>query len=1137
MVPASVTADNRYLAADGTWTDLPAQVGLFSEDTDGIVPGPTAAEIGNGTPGSAELLAADGNWVPISSYANTQARAGTVSAGGSNFNKVWKTDGAGNPAWRDEGLSISSHDTDGAYLITNNPSFSAYLWYKDVEVSGPRLFIEIDNPPPASDSTVYLREGDSFHIGDYRSMSAFTQAFLVSTPDASKIEEVYQVMLLRSADQGAIDFYLNNPTTYPSMTEIALFVGYSAEYTIHTDSIINHPIYIYNDNDLSTALFRSDDYESYVDNHADLAAAYAAYVSGGGTQSKNEWGLNHYVANGRGEGRYIIKLNSVGAGNFTYQCVNHPNAMTGSIIVFGEDVDDGSPASPGGVGTIPGPGLEITLEDIRNKINELAIKSKTNIFSTDTDGLVPGPLASEASEFLRGDGNWAPIPSANVTTSPEPAPTGASDGDLWFNETTGELYVYISGTGWVQTNGGGAGGGGGVTYLATPYALLDVGVTYEGSDPTGSTAATTAWGTNQGVYQTFNIPTSEVPSEATGILLRVKTTSNDDDGVACNTKVYIKTSSYAERMISHSFSPNNSDDGSSDVNNLTVPYTSSIDIKYDGKGPATHNNAKVYIDGYITGGGGVGGGANVTTDTVAPTNPSDGDLWFDESVGKLYVYVDTVSAWVQANGGGGGGGSGIFASGRVQISDGALQSGSYNTASSSLISASEFQITLSSTAPDDAVVFLTSENTGSFTADANFDIEFRWGADGTDRSVINARIANSDDEYLNFVVLSSTTGGGGGAWSSGWVNTDGTTAVANGATLNFTHGLGTTDLTFNVYWSHSSTGLDSVMVNNAEIGSSGTDTMGLQIQSVTTNDVTIQLSNLGFIRLESDGRRSGDPDYDAGYIKVVAYSGGGGGVGGGANVTTDTVAPTNPSDGDLWFDESVGKLYVYVDTVSAWVQANGGGGGGASYSTGWVNTDGTNQVAGSTFLTFTHNLGENAIIQVYAALDSSGDTATLISGGIEAHSSNGWYNCVVTNVTSTTCDIYLAASGWRSTQQNGTAHVWSGSYIKVIVSGGGGSGGGPRAYVAFDGSTTGLPISNSNNISSITDNATGDYTINYANTINNPVITLGRSYNLGNENMYLTSVTDNSCRIKITKDTEGATLAGRDFDYIAVTIN
>lgn len=172
--------------------------------------------------------------------------------------------------------------------------------------------------------------------------------------------------------------------------------------------------------------------------------------------------------------------------------------------------------------------------------------------------------------------------------------------------------------------------------------------------------------------------------------------------------------------------------------------------------------------------------------------------------------------------------------------------------------------------------------------------------------------------------------GGGASWSTGWVNTDGVTAVANGATLNFTHNLGTTDLTFNVYWSPNSSGTDSVMVNNAEIGSASTDALGLQIQSLTTTSVTIQLSNFGFIELLSNGTRSGHPDFNDGYIKVVASSGGGtsggGTSGGGASVTTDTVAPTDPSDGDLWFNETTGELYVYVDTVSGWVQTNGGSG-------------------------------------------------------------------------------------------------------------------------------------------------------------------------------------------------------------------
>ena len=57
---------------------------------------------------------------------------------------------------------------------------------------------------------------------------------------------------------------------------------------------------------------------------------------------------------------------------------------------------------------------------------------------------------------------------------------------------------------------------------------------------------------------------------------------------------------------------------------------------------------------------------------------------------------------------------------------------------------------------------------------------------------------------------------------------------------------------------------------------------------------------------------------------------------GGASVTVSETAPSNPAEGDLWFDPSVLKTFVYYNDGSAnqWVQSNptgsGGGGGGAS---------------------------------------------------------------------------------------------------------------------------------------------------------------------------------------------------------------
>ena len=59
--------------------------------------------------------------------------------------------------------------------------------------------------------------------------------------------------------------------------------------------------------------------------------------------------------------------------------------------------------------------------------------------------------------------------------------------------------------------------------------------------------------------------------------------------------------------------------------------------------------------------------------------------------------------------------------------------------------------------------------------------------------------------------------------------------------------------------------------------------------------------------------------------------------GGGSSVTTDTTAPSNPLDGDLWFNENEAELYVFASSIDSWIQTNGGGGsGGEVYDSGWT---------------------------------------------------------------------------------------------------------------------------------------------------------------------------------------------------------
>ena len=64
-------------------------------------------------------------------------------------------------------------------------------------------------------------------------------------------------------------------------------------------------------------------------------------------------------------------------------------------------------------------------------------------------------------------------------------------------------------------------------------------------------------------------------------------------------------------------------------------------------------NSSQWVDTSPIGSGGGGGGATVTTDDNAPSNPSDGDLWWKSNEGQLKVYYQDVnsSQWVDTGGG------------------------------------------------------------------------------------------------------------------------------------------------------------------------------------------------------------------------------------------------------------------------------------------------------------------------------------------------------------------------------------------------------------------------------------------------------------------------------------------------------
>jgi hypothetical protein len=157
-------------------------------------------------------------------------------------------------------------------------------------------------------------------------------------------------------------------------------------------------------------------------------------------------------------------------------------------------------------------------------------------------------------------------------------------------------------------------------------------------------------------------------------------------------------------------------------------------------------------------------------------------------------------------------------------------------------------------------------------------------------------------------------------------------------------------------------------------------------------------------------------DYD-----WVAQSGGGGG---GASVTSSDTAPSSPSAGDLWYDTTTLRLYVYYNdgSSSQWVKANPSGSSGALVQ----ESAPTNPAAGnlwfdpSTLETYVYyNDGDsNQWVQTNPAASSAGTTVyssvddlplSGVETGAQAFVSStsrlylwngtGWYNIALINTT------------------------------------------------------------------------------------------------------------------------------------------
>ena len=103
-------------------------------------------------------------------------------------------------------------------------------------------------------------------------------------------------------------------------------------------------------------------------------------------------------------------------------------------------------------------------------------------------------------------------------------------------------------------------------------------------------------------------------------------------------------------------------------------------------------------------------------------------------------------------------------------------------------------------------------------------------------------------------------------YSTGWVNTDGSTSVANAALLTFTHNLSTTDLGVTIYAADDSSGTNPYIVSPTDASA---NSYGAQVNAISTTQLSVQLGASGFIALNASGAAVGT-SWASKYIKVVA---------------------------------------------------------------------------------------------------------------------------------------------------------------------------------------------------------------------------------------------------------------------------
>ena len=324
-------------------------------------------------------------------------------------------------------------------------------------------------------------------------------------------------------------------------------------------------------------------------------------------------------------------------------------------------------------------------------------------------------------------------------------------------------------------------------------------------------------------------------------------------------------------------------------------------IEIDPTGAVTNDalvfNGVKFVSASVAG----GGGASLTVSDVAPASPSEGDLWFNSSNARTYVYYD--SSWVEV--GGSGGVANLDDIGNVSASAPVDYSPLVWSVSASAWIANSQDLTLGTPGTTDYVT-ITSYNSNIVMSSATEGIvqitPSQFSGSDIDNGpyfLLNANnltFSNGSDSFLidpywgtSGQVLAFTPGGGsGGTWGPTTPTLDFLSDVSASAP---------SDGNFLKYVSASSAWIPaSVPTINA------LDDIG---------DVSVTSPTVGHYLQWS------------GSVWTSASASGG------STVTASTTPPSSPESGSIWFDSGTAKTYVYYD--SFWVEIGGTSGGAKMY--------------------------------------------------------------------------------------------------------------------------------------------------------------------------------------------------------------